>query len=76
MPDAAHAPQHPRQARLGAYRKAQALLKASLRRRQINVAMTGNVTILIWLGKQQLAQRDRQEVQTALPQQLVDRRSG
>jgi hypothetical protein len=42
-----------------AYRKGQALLKASLRRKQIAVAMTGNVTMLIWLGKQHLAQQDK-----------------
>jgi hypothetical protein len=42
-----------------AYRKGQALLKASLRRKQIGVAMAGNVTMLIWLGKQHLGQQDR-----------------
>lgn len=47
-----------------AYRKGQSLLKASLRRKQINVAMSGNVTMLIWLGKQHLGQHDRQEVRT------------
>ena len=42
-----------------AYKKGQALLNASLRRKQIQVAMTGNVTMLIWLGKQHLGQQDR-----------------
>jgi hypothetical protein len=42
-----------------AYRKGQSLLKASLRRKQIAVAMSGNVVMLIWLGKQHLAQQDR-----------------
>jgi hypothetical protein len=42
-----------------AYRKGRALLNASLRRKQIDVAMAGNVTMLIWLGKQHLGQQDR-----------------
>lgn len=36
----------------------------SLRRRQFEVAMDGNVTMLIWLGKQHLGQRDKFEVAT------------
>jgi len=32
--------------------------KASLRRRQFELAMAGNPTMLIWLGKQNLGQRD------------------
>ena len=32
----------------------------SLRRKQYEIAMTGNPTMLIWLGKQYLGQRDRQ----------------
>jgi hypothetical protein len=32
-------------------------LKASIRRKQIAVGLAGNVTMLIWLGKQHLAQR-------------------
>lgn len=42
-----------------AYRKGQALLKASLRRKQIAVAMTGSVAMLIWLGKQHLGQQEK-----------------
>ena len=34
---------------------------ASLRRKQYQVAMSGNVTMLIWLGKQWLGQADRQD---------------
>lgn len=34
---------------------------ASLRRRQYELAVGGNVTMLIWLGKQRLGQRDRVE---------------
>lgn len=36
--------------------------KASLRRKQWNVALSGNVTMLIWLGKQILGQSDKQEI--------------
>lgn len=35
--------------------------KASLRRAQWKAAVGGNATMLIWLGKQLLGQRDRQE---------------
>jgi len=44
-----------------AYQRGRCLLKGSLRRKQIEVAMAGNVTMLIWLGKQQLSQTDRAE---------------
>jgi hypothetical protein len=33
--------------------------KMSLKRKQYEVAMSGNVTMLIWLGKQTLGQRDQ-----------------
>ena len=36
--------------------------KISIRRKQFEVAQSGNVTMLIWLGKQHLGQRDKQEV--------------
>ena len=36
-------------------------LKERLKRKQIAVAMKGNVTMLIWLGKQYLDQRERVE---------------
>ena len=36
--------------------------KLSLRRKQLEIAMDGNVTMLIWLGKQYLEQSDKQEV--------------
>lgn len=35
--------------------------KTSLRRKQFEVALSGNVTALIWLGKQCLGQRDRDD---------------
>ena len=36
--------------------------KASLRRQQWKAAMSGNPTMLVWLGKQMLGQRDKQDV--------------
>lgn len=36
--------------------------RVSLRRKQFEVAQSGNVTMLIWLGKQHLGQRDKQDV--------------
>jgi len=34
-------------------------LNRSLRRKQAEMALNGNVTMLIWLGKQYLGQRDK-----------------
>jgi hypothetical protein len=36
--------------------------KASLRRRQIAVALDGNPTMLIWMGKQHLGQTDKSQL--------------
>ena len=44
--------------------KGRARMKASLRRKQYEVASAGNVTMLIWLGKQELGQTDKQEIET------------
>ena len=46
-----------------AYEKGRSLLNGSLRRKQIQVAMSGNVTMLIWLGKQVLGQTDRAQLE-------------
>ena len=46
------------------YDKGFGRLKISLRRHQIEAAKGGNITMLIWLGKQMLGQADRQEVKT------------
>ena len=43
-------------------RKGRDTLKMRLRRKQVLVAMRGNVAMLIWLGKQMLGQVDRQEI--------------
>lgn len=37
--------------------------KMSLKRKQWEMAMKGNITMLIWLGKQILGQMDRTEIQ-------------
>jgi hypothetical protein len=39
--------------------KARALTKIALRKKQIDVAMSGNTSMLIWLGKNILDQRDQ-----------------
>ena len=39
-------------------------MKRSLRRTQLEVAHSGNPSMLIWLGKQYLDQRDKQDVNT------------
>jgi hypothetical protein len=36
--------------------------KASLRRNQMKAADSGNITMMIWLGKQLLGQKDRSEL--------------
>lgn len=46
--------------------------KASLRRKQFSVAMKGNVGMLIWLGKQHLAQTDQQTIRVGDMEQLSD----
>jgi hypothetical protein len=43
------------------FAKGQENLKMRLRKKQIEVAMAGNVTMLIWLGKQYLGQVERLE---------------
>ncbi|MBK7380571.1 MAG: hypothetical protein IPJ03_16570 [Ignavibacteriales bacterium] len=41
------------------YKKKMAAGKISLRRKQYEVAMSGNVTMLVWTGKQYLGQKDK-----------------
>ena len=43
------------------YKKMSAGGKISLRRKQMQIAMAGNVTMLIWCGKQFLGQKDKHE---------------
>lgn len=37
--------------------------KRQLRKRQMDIAMQGNTTMLIWLGKQYLDQKDKNEIE-------------
>ena len=55
------------------YKKASASGKMSLRRKQYEVAMAGNVSMLIWLGKNTLNQRDQvdTEVKELPPIQII-----
>ena len=46
-----------------AYKKFSATGKTSLRRSQFNVALQGNPTLLIWLGKHYLGQTDKPSVE-------------
>lgn len=50
---------------IGIHKKGQEKLRASLRRMQYKSAQEGNVTMLIWLGKQLLGQRDKRDVELA-----------
>ena len=43
--------------------KGRELCNGMLRAKQVEVALAGNPTMLIWLGKQNLGQRDRAEVE-------------
>ena len=45
-----------------AIEKGRAIRRSSLRRKQTEVAEAGNVTMLIWLGKQELDQTDRHDL--------------
>ena len=49
------------------YKKAFAECKMSLAEAQINSALEGNPTLLIWLGKQHLNQVDKQEIKQGFP---------
>jgi DNA-binding CsgD family transcriptional regulator len=44
--------------------KGKADLKKKLRKAQLKLALEGNATMLVWLGKQMLGQSDKQEVTT------------
>lgn len=46
---------------LAALEKGRSAIKMSLRRKQIRLALKGNVTMLVWLGKQLLGQSDKFE---------------
>lgn len=45
----------------GVYEQGQGQLDVSLRQKQVALALSGDKTMLIWLGKQRLGQKDRVE---------------
>lgn len=52
-----------------------AIGKTSLRRKQFAEAMKGNTTMLVWLGKQYLDQKDKHEVAQTVDVTVTDARS-
>src|SRR5690606_12185138 len=54
--------------------KGRANLKQKLKRKQIQVALQGNVSMLIWLGKQYLEQKDKAEESGELKINFVRKR--
>ena len=55
-----------------AYKRGNSQLKMSLRRKQVAMALDGDRTMLIWLGKQLLGQRDRVEQESAVRIEMGD----
>lgn len=47
---------------LAAFKRGEKHCNASLKRRQYLEAMNGNTTMLVWLGKQRLGQKDKSEI--------------
>ena len=47
--------------------KGRANLKKRLRKAQLDAALSGNSTMLVWLGKQMLDQTDKQEIEHVRP---------
>jgi hypothetical protein len=52
--------------------EAQSELKMSLRAKQVALALAGNTTMLIWLGKQLLGQRDKFDHNSDVGEDLAD----
>ena len=46
-------------------------MRVNLRKKQYDVAMAGNVSMLIWLGKNELNQTDRQEVDQVTKLEII-----
>lgn len=55
-----------------AIKKGRFELNKSLRRKQVELAKAGNPTMLIWLGKQLLDQRDKSEVDATVKHEFID----
>ena len=52
--------------------KGKANLKKRLRKAQLDAALSGNSTMLIWLGKQMLGQVDKSEIEHIRPIEEID----
>jgi len=52
--------------------KGKANLKKRLRKAQLDTALKGNATMLVWLGKQILNQTDRQEIEHIRPIEEIE----
>ena len=52
--------------------KGRAGLKKRLRKAQLDTALSGNSTVLIWLGKQMLGQVDKQEIEHIRPIEEIE----
>ena len=55
-----------------AYKKGLSDLKTSLRRKQVQLALEGDRTMLIWLGKNILGQTDRREVEYKVDLRMIE----
>jgi hypothetical protein len=55
-----------------AYQQGYSQLRMSLRRKQVAMALDGDRTMLIWLGKQLLGQRDRLQQESSVRVELED----
>ena len=47
-------------------------MRVNLRKKQYDVAMAGNVSMLIWLGKNELNQSDKQDINQAISEIKID----
>lgn len=59
------------------FQQGKANLKTKLRKKQVEMALAGNVSLLMWLGKQYLDQADKQELtgkdgESLAPQPIVN----
>lgn len=55
-----------------ALKQGRVLRDSSLRKKQMEVALSGNPSMLIWLGKQLLDQRDKSEVDATVKYEHLD----
>lgn len=46
-------------------------MRINLRKKQYDIAMAGNVSMLIWLGKNELGQSDKQEINTSEKKPII-----